>query len=60
MSSVDDNLSSFLVIVSVNIKNLSVLNVLESLSFIGEDLPPFTAGAPDLHVSGSSGIFNVP
>jgi hypothetical protein len=56
----DNNLLSFFVLVSVNINCFSVLNVDEMLSFIGEDLPPFTAGAPDLHVTGFSCALDIP
>jgi hypothetical protein len=38
----------------VNIESFLVLDVDEVLSFISEDLPPSRAGAPDLHMVGSS------
>jgi hypothetical protein len=56
----DNNLSCFFISVSMDIKNFLVLNVHPSLSFPGEDLPPFTAGAPDLHGWGFSCTLNIP
>jgi hypothetical protein len=54
MSSVDNNLLSFNISVLEDIKAFLVVNVLEVHTFIGEDLPPFTAGAPDSHGCSSS------
>jgi hypothetical protein len=54
MSLVDNDLLSFNVFVSRNIKNSTILEVDEHLTFILEDLPPVSIGAPDLHVVGLS------
>jgi hypothetical protein len=49
-----NDLSSFLVFSSMDIKAFLVLPVDEVFISIGEDLPPSRVGAPDLHVVGLS------
>jgi hypothetical protein len=50
----DDDLSSFLIFSTVNVKCLSVLEIDEVFSIILEYLVPLAVGVPDLHVVGSS------
>ena len=56
----DNDLSTFSIFATMDIKHLVAFDVLEVLCFIDEDLEPSRVGAPDLHVVGSSGILNVP
>jgi hypothetical protein len=55
----NDSLSFFISSTS-DIENFLILNVNELLINILEDLEPSWVGAPDLHVVGLSGVFNVP
>jgi hypothetical protein len=56
----DDNLSSFLIFSSMNIKSSSILDINEMFINILEDLEPSRVGAPDLHVVGSSCTLDIP
>lgn len=55
MSVPDLNLLALYIFTLVDIEAfVSLLDVTEVLSLVGEDLPPSRVGAPNLHVVGSS------
>jgi len=50
----DNNLSSFLIFSSMDIKSFLVSDIDEVTTFISKDLEPFRVGAVDLHVGSCS------
>jgi hypothetical protein len=58
---INNNLGSFFILVTINGKNLIVLEWIDELvSIILEDLPPVRVGACDLHVFAASITYDVP
>ena len=56
----DTDLLAFNISSTNDIKSLVALPVDELVVLISENLPPSTVGAPDLHVSVSSGVGDIP
>ena len=59
MSLVGDNVLSFMISTSFNIKNLVVLNIDQVVTLEFEELEPSGVGVPHLHVLASTSVLDI-